>query len=265
MNVWTNIRMAAVVAALLAAAGTAEAGSSVTWPEILTDPSSVQIGCVDRCACPILMRGPLRGGFEISELQPDPLYRNFAITNFDAKVEAQPWGPEMRLTGSGTYRMGGEVALQHQLVLDLSIDGGAPRHFDSGLVPGGGDFPAIRIDVRLHPESCYDTLVAIDARPATAAIDDDGITLQLRASPNPFVGVIDLRFVLPVAARVRTEVHDLSGRRVRVLLDAVREAGAHALVWDGRDDAGSPVRAGLYFVSVRGAGRESRRTIALLR
>lgn len=39
---------------------------------------------------------------------------------------------------------------------------------------------------------------------------------------------------------------DVAGRCVRSLLDGTRAEGRHAVVWDGRDDRGAPVAAGLY-------------------
>lgn len=46
------------------------------------------------------------------------------------------------------------------------------------------------------------------------------------------------------------DVHDLSGRRVRRIAGGVTEPGRYAEVWDGRDERGSRVPAGVYFVRV---------------
>jgi hypothetical protein len=48
--------------------------------------------------------------------------------------------------------------------------------------------------------------------------------------------------------RVRVLVHDLLGRRRRLLVDGQRVVGDAAFVWDGRDDAGAQVPAGTYIV-----------------
>ena len=48
--------------------------------------------------------------------------------------------------------------------------------------------------------------------------------------------------------RVRVLVHDLLGRPRRLLVDGQRVLGDAAFVWDGRDDAGAPVQAGIYIV-----------------
>ncbi|HMB67841.1 MAG TPA: hypothetical protein VKU85_00975 [bacterium] len=62
----------------------------------------------------------------------------------------------------------------------------------------------------------------------------------LTAAPNPFTTGTTIRLERP-AAGTRLVVHDLAGRRV------ARSTGTE-LFWDGRDDRGVPVAAGVYFV-----------------
>jgi cytochrome c553 len=75
------------------------------------------------------------------------------------------------------------------------------------------------------------------------------------ARPNPFRLHTTLCFSLPVPQRVRLSVFDLAGRRVRVLVDEVREAGRHDVSWDGRDEAGRGLASGIYFVRLQGEER----------
>jgi flagellar hook assembly protein FlgD len=86
---------------------------------------------------------------------------------------------------------------------------------------------------------------------------EDAVTVDFLAtpSPNPFQGTTSVRFGLAHAARVRLELFDLAGRRVRTLIDGDLEAGAHATTWDGRDDHGASVRAGVYFVRFVAPGK----------
>ena len=42
-------------------------------------------------------------------------------------------------------------------------------------------------------------------------------------------------------------VHDLAGRVVRTVSSVELDAGTHTLTWDGMNDAGTPVAAGVYF------------------
>jgi len=56
-----------------------------------------------------------------------------------------------------------------------------------------------------------------------------------------------LSYHLRVAkARVRIEIYDLLGNRVRVVLDQVESGSQGVCVWDGRDDSGRGVPVGIY-------------------
>lgn len=65
-------------------------------------------------------------------------------------------------------------------------------------------------------------------------------------SPNPSAGATLLRYVLPRDGQVTITLHDLRGRRVRVLEDGSQSAGEHTLRVDTRNLA-----RGSYFVRMR--------------
>jgi predicted outer membrane repeat protein len=100
-----------------------------------------------------------------------------------------------------------------------------------------------------------------------AGIGDTLPTLRTRivpGGPNPFLEATTLRFQLATPGDVRLCVFDVSGRLVRRLLDGPRNAGGHALVWDGTDGARRRVGAGVYFYRLEaGPYRESRRLVLI--
>jgi len=75
-------------------------------------------------------------------------------------------------------------------------------------------------------------------------------------TPNPFQGRTTIAYSLPERAGVSLAIFDLAGRRVKTLASGVQEPGAHQAEWDGRDEAGASVGAGLYFCRLT-AGTES--------
>ncbi len=94
-----------------------------------------------------------------------------------------------------------------------------------------------------------------------------GATIQLAQSePNPSAGAARIRYSLPADdARVTLVVYDLSGRRVRTLVDGPLAAGPHETRWDGTADDGGPARAGVYFYRLV-VGRDSAvRKLAFMR
>ncbi|MDM7917052.1 MAG: FlgD immunoglobulin-like domain containing protein [Candidatus Eisenbacteria bacterium] len=83
--------------------------------------------------------------------------------------------------------------------------------------------------------------------------------------PNPSHGNARLAFSLGQASRVEVGVYDVGGRRIRLVESAQLAAGSHEAAWDGRDEDGARVRAGVYFVSLQVDGRAAgtRRLIVL--
>ena len=65
--------------------------------------------------------------------------------------------------------------------------------------------------------------------------------------PNPFNPRTNIQFDLPRTSHVSLAVYDLAGRRVRTLVNEVRPAAMHTVVWDGGDDAGRRVASGVYY------------------
>jgi hypothetical protein len=72
--------------------------------------------------------------------------------------------------------------------------------------------------------------------------------------PNPFSAEAAIRFSLPTAGRVSVTIYDMSGRAVRVLNDTEMRAAEHTLMWDGLDETGNAVGAGVYFCRLQACG-----------
>jgi hypothetical protein len=181
----------------------------------------------------------------LTQTSVDPLFVNYNVSSVQWRMHSG--SSVVSVTGSGTYRRGGEVAVQEQLALDLSIDGAAPVHFDSGLRTPGATFPEIKTQVTRHTNACFDTLFTIDAKPSgSLAVGGQGLALAI--GPNPSEGATEVMFALAADAPVDLAVFDLTGRKVRALAHERLPAGPHFAHWDGRSDTGEPAAAGLYLV-----------------
>jgi hypothetical protein len=75
--------------------------------------------------------------------------------------------------------------------------------------------------------------------------------LALDAHPNPFNPRVRLTWSQPTAGRIVLDLFDARGRRLRRLLDDVRPAGSGHVTWDGSNDAGRPVAAGIYIARLQ--------------
>jgi hypothetical protein len=85
------------------------------------------------------------------------------------------------------------------------------------------------------------------------------------ARPNPFRGRTALRYGISEATRVRLEIFDVTGRLVRVLVDAEQNAGNYALAWDGRDEDGRSLESGTYYGRLRADGATRVRKLTAVR
>lgn len=80
----------------------------------------------------------------------------------------------------------------------------------------------------------------------------------LRIAPNPVSLPGGVRFSVPADLQGLTgslSIYDACGRQVRRLEADPVVAGAHDLMWDGRDDAGRRVAAGFYLARLNAGGR----------
>ena len=103
--------------------------------------------------------------------------------------------------------------------------------------------------------------------PATAVHPGTGsATLELLPNyPNPFNPQTSIRYVLPAPGGVRMGIYDVSGRLVRTIVDGNRPAGGHVTVWNGLNQAGSPVASGVYIIKMESNGRVQTRKVVLLK
>src|SRR5262245_7256210 len=197
-------------------------------PVVFSDPSSVlyqlsdksrfDIGCLAPCECPLLTRSGLTGSFVLIPYQSGPLFAEYLLCGIDWHVPAAGVSRPDHITGEGWYRVGGEVAAQQELRLCVSVNGGPIQRFESGLVPGGGDFPAIDIAAATSGFFCYDSVLAVRAGPAPAGAPDERTgAFAIHARPNPASGPVDFEILLPHAAAVSLRILDVEGRTIRTL------------------------------------------------
>ncbi len=101
--------------------------------------------------------------------------------------------------------------------------------------------------------------------PPLAVGDPPGAQFRLgEPAPNPFVSFSTVRFALAARGHATLRVYDLAGRAVRTLVNGDLDAGDHSTMWNARDDAGLPVRAGVYYARLVSAGHTGVRTLILV-
>jgi len=93
-------------------------------------------------------------------------------------------------------------------------------------------------------------------------------TIALRQSqPNPFRGSTMIQYELPVgiSGEIKLAIYNLLGQQVRVLVQGEHRSGYYNVRWDGKDDMGRIVPAGIYFYRLEGKGFVQERKTVLAR
>jgi len=68
--------------------------------------------------------------------------------------------------------------------------------------------------------------------------------------PNPFNPSTTIEYALPEAGQVTIKIYNGLGQEVRTLVDAYQEGGFKSIVWDGKNQTGSPVASGSYMYRI---------------
>lgn len=84
---------------------------------------------------------------------------------------------------------------------------------------------------------------------------------DLSIAPTPFSPATRITFSTATDGAVRLAVYDVTGRRVRSLVDEHLPSGRHQLAWTGRDNGGRVVSPGVYFIHLRAGDQERVRRV----
>ncbi len=199
---------------------------------------------------------------ELSKIPQEHLDR-IQQANFDF-LEVMDFMQFRKLIGSGPQWLGVEwrndrddnLVLFSFAVFDYDVAAGTPvKDVTQGEV--------IEVDGVLKTQPFHTYLIGaavtgVESRPA--------LTFQLAQNyPNPFNPETVIRYQIPQSSRVELAIYDVLGRRVRLLVDRKQPAGRYAVSWDGRNDQGKPVAAGIYLYRLKSGDRVQMQRMVLLR
>lgn len=122
--------------------------------------------------------------------------------------------------------------------------------------------------VRLESLRCFNSngqamTVLVGEAPVEQVAKPQGWTLHPNY-PNPFNPFTSVTLELPVSEHVQVVIFNTNGQKIRTLLDAAIPAGLRRLQWDGLDELGAMVPAGLYFCQMRCVESRHQQTIKMM-
>lgn len=69
--------------------------------------------------------------------------------------------------------------------------------------------------------------------------------------PNPFNPSTTIRFKIPERSNVSIKVYNILGKEIKILINENLPTGEHFIQWDGKDNQGSPLSSGIFFIQMR--------------
>jgi len=145
----------------------------------------------------------------------------------------------------------GELFLADQTVLDPGVriyDTSDDTEITSGTMSTG--LPPYHISFSLPDMTGSDI-------PAFAGLGD--------IYPNPFNPSTTIEYSVAAAGRIRLEIYDAAGKKVRTLIDRFCGPGSYRSSWDGNNAAGRPAGSGVYFLRYSSGVSACTKKLVLLR
>jgi hypothetical protein len=142
-----------------------------------------------------------------------------------------------------------------------------------GGIAGEGQLARVTFRVKAagDPVLSIGTVIGRDQqnRDVTVAGSSPGLgttrTALRMAFPNPFDRATTVVLSLARTGPAEVGVFDVAGRHVRTLMSGVQPAGEHTVAWDGRDDAGGRLNAGVYMLRLDAGGHSETRALRLVK
>jgi hypothetical protein len=65
--------------------------------------------------------------------------------------------------------------------------------------------------------------------------------------PNPFNPSTTIQYSLHKSSRIRLDIYNLLGQKIKTFINSFQDTNEHLVVWDGTNDFDNPVNSGIYF------------------
>ena len=101
-----------------------------------------------------------------------------------------------------------------------------------------------------------------------AADEQVGLPLEFALKqnyPNPFNPSTQIQYALPNEANVTISIYDITGRKVKTLVNEMQSAGYRTVMWNATNQVGRPVSAGMYIYTIQAGDFIQNRKMILMK
>lgn len=180
---------------------------------------------------------------------------SFAINTYTINASAGAGGS---ITPSGAV----VVAHGDSVVFTITADPGfavGDVQVDSSSVGAVTSYTFLNVTANHTIEATFDDMTSV----AEVLLGLDGV---LGVYPNPSgIGQTNVLYRVLQTGPVSVIVYDIGGRMVRQLESGVVASGVRGVTWDGRDENGSPVAPGMFFVRFTSdSGQEATKRLMII-
>lgn len=68
--------------------------------------------------------------------------------------------------------------------------------------------------------------------------------------PNPFNPITTIKFELKKSENILISIYNILGKEIKILINENLPTGEHIIQWDGKDNKGSPLSSGIFFIKM---------------
>ncbi len=102
----------------------------------------------------------------------------------------------------------------------------------------------------------FDSFVAVaSSNGPSEEMAQNKIVFGLWTFPNPAINQIKIHYGVTQKTKIRIDVYNVLGERVKTLVNEEKPIGTYSLFWDGKADNGKRVSAGIYVAKIKQADK----------
>ena len=139
-----------------------------------------------------------------------------------------------------------------------------------------GEISSVTMDWTVHAHDGFEVTeasggprsITVDVSAVLSSIKDASLPEEFALYnnyPNPFNPVTNIAFDLPEATEVVLEIYNISGQKVRTLVNKQYQAGRHMVQWSATNDFGQSVASGMYLYRIQAGSFVSHKKLVLMK